>query len=350
MDCFVVGNKDVNTFAKWGLLFTAAKGVWNENFTHNGDFKAFMNNNSGSNEKVLILACHCHFNADANERYFYYDENPEVQLTRTEIENVFWESKCQRLFIWVLTCESANIDVWFNCRNETEKRFKDSEREICSRVIAAECGNGKKIKMTDPYILKMLECVVDSSGFSVTNCSTSYANCHLEYKALNDGFELPAEDDGYLVYGLKELLMKWITCLEKKKSDITQPEVWSTFVRWKSTDSKGDFASFQIHDHHALCSKTQKRILDYKFHAKSGGNCRVDIEKKNINLLKFLSDTGTACLKAKFTNTNMETTTAPAVAFVRQNERQRRKEEYKNTEYKESENTGGGDDSGKVNN
>lgn len=345
MDCFVMGNNDAHTTAKWNLLFNAADGAWSNNLTHNGNFEDFMNNNTGSNEKVLILACHCHFDDSANERWFYYDENPEFKLTRSQIEDIFWNSTCHRLFLWVLTCESANIDVWFNDRNEKEKRSNNSTRSICTRVIAAECGIGKKIKMTDPYITKMLECVVNKSGFSVTDTSNSYFDCHREYSILHDGFE-PLEDDGYLVYGIKDLLLQWIAMLEKKKSGITDPTVWSDFVSWSSTDSKGDFTRFQIHDHHALCSNTQKRILNNKFHAKSGSSstsCSVNVDKEHVSLCTHLRDTGAKCLEVAF---GKKDTTAVPVVHARLTDKQRRNEAHKNTKYEESEDTGVGDDAG----
>jgi len=300
MDCFIVGNDDEYTKAKWELLFNAAKEEWSNNVTLNGNFKEFINKDNGSREKVLILACHCHFDPNADERCFYYDQNPDFQLTLSDIQDTFWAStKCDRLYLWVLTCESANIDVWVNYKNECEKRYNNSQREICSRVIAAECGKGKKIKMTDPYIIKMLHCVVNTSGFSITDTSTQYGNCHLEYEVLQDEFEVPGQDDDdYLVYGLKlkDQLLDWIVKLERKKCSIKDPVLRGTFVSWDSTDSNGQFKRFQIHDHHAWSSNSQKVILNEKFHAKANLTCSIDVEKKYTTLWNHLLKTGNSCL------------------------------------------------------
>jgi hypothetical protein len=331
MNCFIVGNDDEYTHTKWELLFNASKKEWNNNPTLNGNFKDFINEDNGSREKVLILACHCHFDADQNERWFYYDQNPDFKLTRSEIEEIFWEStKCDRLYLWVLTCESANIDVWFNVKNESEKRYNNSKKKICCRVIAAECGKGKKIKMTDPYIIKMLECVVNTSGFSISNTSTKYDKGHLEYAVLNDGFDDPEEDDGYLVYGLKELLLDWIVKLEGKSCSIKDPTVFETFICWDSADTNGKFKNFQIHDHHVQSSNSQKRILIEKFHAKASRNsCSINVEKNtNTTLWTHLCDTGNRCLDDVF-NKKEDTTFTNSVLPDELNDKQRRSFEFK---------------------
>jgi hypothetical protein len=325
MDCFLLGNDDEFTKAKWNLLCNAAKGVWKDNYILNGNFQDFMKKTT--DYKVLILACHCHFNEDGTERWFYYDENPDFQLSRTEIEECFWGLKtCQRLFVWVLTCESANVDVWFNYRNEVEKRENSSTRAICTRVIAAECGAGKKIKMTDPYILKMLQCVVEDPSFSVTDFQTGYSSCHLEYPVLRDGFK-PSNDDGFMVYGMKDLLRDWIAKLEKDKCKLKEPIAWSTFICWSSVDTQGAYSKFQIHDHHAECSKTKNRILNCSYHAKSG-DCSVNVDSNYKSLCEHLKLTGDACLKSTY-DTKSSAAAIPA-EYRMITDKERRNQEFKN--------------------